>query len=251
MEGTVAKPGTSKRWALRRVARDLTLRVRHPRDHIAYYRAVMQDTTAAGEVTAVGNSERPAWRRAGRLQFDYLIRHGLTPEWRMLEIGCGNLRAGWRFIEFLEPGNYHGLDISPNVLAAARETLQRHGLTDRGAHLELVADMQFADLPPAYFDVVHAHSVFSHSPLPVIEEAFRHVSRVLKPDGFFDFTFNRTEGRERNVLREDFYYRTESLCELAERCGLRAEFMTDWEAMNHRQQKIRVRPRDRAVDRSH
>ena len=53
----------------------------------------------------------------------------------------------------------------------------------------------------------------------------------LRPGGFFDFTFNRTEGRERNVLREDFYYRTQTLLDLADRCGLDAEFMTDWEAL--------------------
>ena len=33
--------------------------------------------------------------------------------------------------------------------------------------------------------------------------------------GFFDFTFDRTEGTEHQVLREDFYYRTETLLDLA------------------------------------
>ena len=36
-----------------------------------------------------------------------------------------------------------------------------------------VRDLRFALLPDAMFDVVHAHSVFSHSPLHVIEECFR------------------------------------------------------------------------------
>jgi SAM-dependent methyltransferase len=103
--------------------------------------------------------------------------------------------------------------------------------------------MRFAFLPDATFDVVHAHSVFSHSPLPVIEECFRHVGRILKPEGFFDFTFNKTDGRERHVLREDFYYRTETLIDLADGCGLDATFMDDWEELGHRQSKMRVRPR--------
>jgi SAM-dependent methyltransferase len=103
--------------------------------------------------------------------------------------------------------------------------------------------MRFEFLPDASFDVVHAHSVFSHSPLSVIEECFTHIGRILKPEGFFDFTFNRTDGRERQVLREDFYYRTDTLVELADRCGLDAAFMDDWEAMQLRQSKIRVRPR--------
>jgi SAM-dependent methyltransferase len=239
----VPSPGRSRSWAVRRVSRDLLLRVRHPRDHVAYYRGVMQFTVSRGAARAVGNSDRRRWREAGARQFDYLRKHGLQPQHRILEIGCGNLRAGWRFIDYLDAGNYYGIDISPEVLIAAKETLVREGVVDKLPYLTLVDNLQFEFLPDATFDVVHAHSVFSHSPLEVIEEAFRHVGRILRPDGFFDFTFNRTDGRERNVLREDFYYRTETLLDLAEKCGLQGQFMDDWEELNHRQSRIRVSPR--------
>jgi hypothetical protein len=43
------------------------------------------------------------------------------------------------------------------------------------------------------------------------------------------------------VLREDFYYRTETLIALAARHGLSGEFMTDWEELPHAQSKLRVR----------
>jgi len=45
---------------------------------------------------------------------------------------------------------------------------------------------------------------------------------------------------EHHVLREDFYYRTETLIALAERHGLAAQFMADWEQLPHGQSKIRV-----------
>jgi ubiquinone/menaquinone biosynthesis C-methylase UbiE len=158
----------------------------------------------------------------------------------MLEIGCGNLRGGWRFIRHLEPGHYYGIDISPDILVAGQETLREYGLQHKLPYLAPVRDLRFTFLPEAYFDVVHAHSVFSHSPLHVIEECFAHVGRVLAPGGFFDFTFDRTEGQEHHVLREDFYYRTETLIALAERHGLRATFMDDWEKLPHGQSKIRI-----------
>ncbi len=41
----------------------------------------------------------------------------------MLEIGCGNLRAGRLFIEHLDAGDYYGIDISPDILLAAQRTL--------------------------------------------------------------------------------------------------------------------------------
>ncbi len=174
------------------------------------------------------------------MQFDYLIGHGLRPEHRMLEIGCGNLRGGWRFIRHLEPGHYYGIDISPDILIAAQDTIVEMGLRGRLPFLTPVRDLTLRFLPDAHFDVVHAHSVFSHSPLPVIEECLAHVGRVLAPGGWFDFTFDRTEREEHHVLREDFYYRTETLVALAERHGLRARFMDDWEELPHGQSKIRV-----------
>ncbi|WP_020573348.1 class I SAM-dependent methyltransferase [Actinopolymorpha alba] len=223
----------------RRLARDLILRARS-RDHVSYYRAVMKSDTSRSAEAAVGSKSHDRWLALGKMQFDYLLEHGLKPTDRMLEIGCGNLRAGRLFIDYLEPGRYYGLDISPDILIAATETLATHDLQDKVPHLTPVRNLTFAFLPDSYFNVIHAHSVFSHSPLHVIEECFAHVGRVLAPDGFFDFTFDRTEGREHHVLHEDFYYRTETLVTLAERHGLQARFMADWEKRPHGQSKIRV-----------
>src|SRR5882757_11035445 len=75
------------------------------------------------------------WDQLGALQFDYLVAHGLKPEHRLLDVGCGSLRGGVRFVDYLRPGNYYGLDISENLLAAGRRELAKAGLTDREAHL--------------------------------------------------------------------------------------------------------------------
>ncbi|MER6569035.1 class I SAM-dependent methyltransferase [Streptomyces sp. NPDC001093] len=224
---------------LRRAARDTWLGLRH-RDHVAYYRAVMASDTARSPERAVGSGSEAGWPALGQMQFDYLLEHGLKPQDRMLEIGCGNLRAGWRFIGHLDPGHYYGIDISPDILLEAQRTLVRRGLQDRLAHLVLVENLKLDFLPSGWFTVVHAHSVFSHSPLEVIEECLTNVGRVLAPGGFFDFTYDRTEGPEHQVLREDFYYRTETLLSLAGRHSLSARFMDDWERRPHGQSKIRV-----------
>ncbi|MFB9676298.1 class I SAM-dependent DNA methyltransferase [Streptosporangium vulgare] len=224
---------------LRRLTRNTWLRLGN-RDHISYYRAVMRSETARNPRGAVGSRSYRRWVALGKMQFDYLVRHGLRPEHRLLEIGCGNLRAGRLFIAYLDPGNYYGVDISPDILIAAQETLVTYGLRDRFPHLLPVGDLRFTALPDRAFDVVHAHSVFSHSPLHVIEECLRSVGRIVRPGGWFDFTFDRTEGREHHVLREDFYYRAETLIDLATACGLRATLMDDWERLPHRQSKIRV-----------
>jgi SAM-dependent methyltransferase len=234
----LSHPGKIAGYAKRR-SRDAWLRMRSP-DHVSYYRAVMRSDAARNRDGAVGSHTREAWLELGRLQFDYAVSHGLKPDMRMLEIGCGNLRAGRLFIDYLEPGNYYGVDISPDILLAAQDTIAEQGIAAKLPHLTLVTDLRLQFLPDASFDFVHAHSVFSHSPIKVIDQCFAHVGRVMTADGFFDFTFDRTEGTEHHVLHEDFYYRTQTLIELAAKHGLEATFMDDWESTGHDQSKIRI-----------
>jgi len=225
------------------VVRDRRLRIASRGDHLAYYRMVMKSDTARDPNAAVGSKSQGAWEAVGKMQFTYLLQSGLAPSNKMLEIGCGNLRAGRLFIDYLDAGNYTGIDISPDILAEAQRTIDNNGLSSKHPQLALVADNKLTMFDDASFDVIHAHSVYSHCPLPVIDECFAHVGRILKPTGHFDFTFDRTEGVEHQVLNEDFYYRKETLIDLAARHGLDAEFMLDWEAVPHNQSKIRIRRR--------
>jgi len=225
---------------LRRRRRDAWLQLRSA-DHVSYYRAVMRSDAARSPEGAVGSCSHEYWLQMGQLQFDYATGHGLKPDMRMLEIGCGNLRAGRLFIDYLEPGCYYGIDISPDILISAQATIAAYDLNAKLPHLTLVKDLRLDFLPDRTFHFVHAHSVFSHSPIEVIDECLTHVGRVMTPGGFFDFTFGRTHGPEHHVLREDFYYRTQTLLDLAAKHGLDAAFMDDWEQTGHPQSKIRVR----------
>jgi ubiquinone/menaquinone biosynthesis C-methylase UbiE len=212
----------------RRLARDLWLRTRF-RDHVSYYRAVMKSDAMASPIAAVGSRSPEQWQQFGQMQFDYLVKHGLKPDDRLLEIGCGNLRAGRLFIGYLGTGNYYGIDISPEMLLAAQRVLADSGLQHKLPRLTLTDSLTFAFLPDGYFTAVHAHSVFSHCPVPLIEECFAHVGRVMAPGAIFDFTFFRSDGADyHHVLREDFYYSTETLERLARRHGFRAQIMDDW-----------------------
>ena len=231
-------PDRARRY-LQRLRRDVVLRIRHRGDHVGYYREVVADDLRRGHATAVGNEQRRAWQRIGRQQFQYLKQHGLKPHHQMLEIGCGNLRAGRRFIDYLDVGHYYGVDISPDVILAAQRTVAEHGLAAKLPYLTVTDDMRFAFLPDAHFDVINAHSVFSHCPLPVIEECFANVGRIMKPGAFFDFTFYRAQDKEYVRLREEFHYRVDTLVAAAGRHGLSAKLMEDWEG-THVQSKIRV-----------
>src|SRR5947209_178803 len=50
-----------------------------------------------GHRTFVGGE----WDTIGKLQFDFIVRQGLEPRHVLLDIGCGALRGGRFFIEYL------------------------------------------------------------------------------------------------------------------------------------------------------
>lgn len=56
------------------------------------------------------------WKEIGRLQFDFLVAHGLAPSHLLLDMGCGTLRGGLHFIRYLEPGHYWGVDKGRDLL---------------------------------------------------------------------------------------------------------------------------------------
>jgi SAM-dependent methyltransferase len=128
------------------------------------------------------------WDEMGAAQFDYLVAEGLRPEHRLLDIGCGTLRGGVRFIPFLDPGNYFGIDISQEMLDAGEQELALAGISNRRHTLRQTSDfeMRFED---TQFDYALAQSVFTHIDLNQILRCLLNVQRVLAPAGRFYATF--------------------------------------------------------------
>lgn len=207
--------------------------------HPEFYRRVMADDVRSKSPRgAVGTPGKQRWMRIGEMQFDYLTAHGLERRHKLLEIGCGNLRAGWRFISWLEPGSYTGVDISPEILIAANRTLMQRGLQEKIPRLMLYDGLDLGFLPGEHFDVAHAHSVFSHTPPEVVRGVLEGVGRLLKPGGFFDFTYNASDtGAIWGFLNEDYYYPTETLIQIARSLGFDAHPAEGW---TYRQEKIRA-----------
>ncbi len=223
---------------LRRRARNVRLRF-GTKSHPEFYRGVMSDDfSRRGGTGAVGTIAEKDWLRIGKMQFDYLTSHGLDRSDRILEVGCGNLRAGWRFIEFLDSGNYVGVDISPEILIDATRTIGDRGLQERTPRLYLYDGLDLSFLPDGYFDVVHAHSVFSHTPPEVVSSLLGEARRVLKPGGFFDFTYNQSQtGKTWGFLAEDYYYPADELIGMCAEAGLVAQPAQEW---TYVQDKIRA-----------
>jgi SAM-dependent methyltransferase len=126
----------------------------------------------------------------------------LGPDRTTLEIGCG---IG-RMQVALSPkvGEAHGIDISPNMIEAARRRCA--GLPN--VFLTVTSGRDLADFPAERFDLVYAVDSFPyvHQAGPaVVETHFHEAARVLKPGGEFvilHFSYRDSTEADRAEVRK-------------------------------------------------
>lgn len=132
------------------------------------------------------------WDDIGRLQFEVLRHHGLLPEHRLVDIGCGCLRGGVHFVRYLAPGNYYGVDLNQSLLDAGYDIeLRQLGLQDRLPRQNLLCSSHFEfDRFTTKFDVALALSVFTHLPLNSIRTCLERLSTAMVRGGRFFASFS-------------------------------------------------------------
>jgi SAM-dependent methyltransferase len=189
------------------------------------------------------------WEELGTLQFQYLIDHGLEPEHYLLDVGCGPLRGGWRFIEYLETGHYYGIDRRFDLIEAGRDfDLRPRGLIAKQPVLRELHHFEFDTLHRA-FDFALAQSVFTHLSINEIMRCLVEMDRALAPAGKFFATFYEDTRGPREItdvqqkpglvthLDRDFFHYHFSVFEwLCEGTGLQVEYLGGWD--NPRNQKM-------------
>jgi SAM-dependent methyltransferase len=192
-----------------------------------------------------------AWEELGRLQFEYVRDHGLEPHHYFLDVGCGPLRGGLHFIEYLEAGRYFGIDRRSDLLEAGREyELRPRGLLAKQPTLVQMENFDFARLGQK-FDYALAQSVYTHLPLNNILRCHVQMEKVLAPGGTFFVTFyenphgkafldplEQRPGLWTYADEDPFYYPFETFRWVCEGTGLEVEYLGDWN--NPRNQKMVV-----------
>ena len=212
---------------------------RTSRDPVEQHRRYIEAYGRSGMNLAVGSDSEQHWLEFGRTQFDYLRQHGLQPQDQVLEIGCGNLRLGWRLTEFLEAGHYTGLDISPTMLDEARRRISERGLEAKRPNLFLVDKIDYSFLPAEKFDWINSYAVFTQTPYQTIMSMLGAAAPLLKPGGRFDFTYFECAGKPYVFRNINFYYPRGMIAAAIAPTGLRAEWVTDWPTADE-QVKVRL-----------
>lgn len=178
------------------------------------------------------------WTVMGPMQRDFLIAQGLTPRHRLLDVGCGALRAGVHFVEYLEPGGYYGIDINQTVLDVGYEQELPVPLRERLPRDHLRTTERFDCDFGVAFDYAIAQSVFTHVSLNHIRLCLHQVGQQLGPGGRFFATFFEARPqhpvdaplgkREKWTEQNPFFYYRRDLEWAAREADLELHYIGKW-----------------------
>lgn len=161
----------------------------------------------------------------GAAQFRLLATLGLRESHRVLDFGCGSLRAGRMLISYLQPGCYYGVE--PNqwlVDDAIERQLGDDIVSIKRPRFSTNADftVPFREQP---FNFVLAQSIFSHTGRALVRKLLGEFAQVLAPHGIIAATFSI--GEAGTAPQEDVWvypgcvrYRQEEVVDLARQAGL-------------------------------
>lgn len=204
-----------------------------------------QDARQLTDVEIAGGEHRKfvggMWEEIGEQQFEFLKKMGLQPGHRLMDIGCGCMRAGVYFVPYLDSQRYHGIDINPSLIEAGRQELSKNP-ANAGKQPDLRVSDRF-DLTQfeVKFDYLLAASVFTHLYVNHIGRCLVEVRKTLAPGGRFFATFfpaprplhletlpHEPGGVVTHFDRDPFHYSLEEMEIIARLAGLQVNYVGDW-----------------------
>ncbi len=166
------------------------------------------------------------WDIHGRMQLDFLISQGLTPESTLLDIGCGTGRLACKAVPYLNHSKYAGIDISAAAIQECRTRVPNKG---KMPTFMWSADGGLSEFYGSDFDLVFAHSVFTHLPHEIINRILGDLTRI--DFGKFFFTYKESEKPSQRSGLKQFQYSVEYFKEMASTRAMSVDRIPfDWPA---------------------
>ncbi len=188
------------------------------------------------------------WDEVGSLQFQFLLAKGLEPGHKFIDVGCGSLRGGVKFIQYLDPSNYFGTDINEHLIRKGLETELPEDVRAKVDDRSFVVSDDFSfDFDVDRFDFGIAFSLFTH----LSEEKIILCLKKLRPKfsgGKFYGTFFESSAEEYDTVvvhengvktysnKDPFHYTIGQIEHMAEASGWSVNWIGEF---NHpRNQKM-------------
>lgn len=124
------------------------------------------------------------WKVKREFQINFLKSMGLAKSNTLLDFGCGTLRGGIPIIEYLDIGNYTGIDVREVVLDEGRKELEEEGLEHKSPKLIHFENIRDLDIEKE-FDVIFAFAVLGHLDHDQLQHSLDFVRKHLSNTGRF------------------------------------------------------------------
>jgi SAM-dependent methyltransferase len=202
----------------------LDIAVTHPLDGQFNYHDIYGNADLSKDYWSVsGPPSEAEFERLVPIKLNLLKDVGLTPDSRLLDVGCGTgllTTAAERFLS--DRGLYYGTDLAPEAIAFCRSRFRRPNF-----HF-LVNGMTQVPIQGVEFDVVAFYSVLTHTYPDETALLLVEARRLLAPSGviFADLFTSPLVAREAGS-RYAVENNREHILRLVALAGLKAEKMMD------------------------
>lgn len=129
--------------------------------------------------------EATVTRRAQRILADFKAAGG-TPRHVVVDYGRGSLWVGEAFIEYLEPGNYIGLDVVDFFYKDGLARLPAELVASRKPVLRVIDDASLAEVRSRRPDFIYSMAVMQHVPPGDLAGYFSRIISLAGPDTRID-----------------------------------------------------------------
>ncbi len=197
-------------------------------DYHAVYRTANLDENHWWVVGAYHSKEQ--YERSSRERLEMLVRCGLTPDSRVLDIGCGTGQMAGALVPYLsERGGYAGTDIGAEAIEFCEKTFHKKNFSFRRGGM---TDVPFdAD---GTFDLAIFFSVFTHTFPDETALLLSEARRLLKPAGTIIADVITSPLVERGAgHRGEMVLNREHFLKLAGMLGYEAEVIGRWPWNRH------------------
>ncbi len=131
---------------------------------------------------SLGKKLRDAeFSKSGLDIFEYLLRKGLKPHHVCIDYGCGSLRIGQHLIDYLETGNYYGLDVTEHFFNIGRKLLPEKLLDNKRPNLHLIEENILRRIIHRNPDYLFSCGVLLHVPPFELRTFLNNIISLLGP----------------------------------------------------------------------
>lgn len=184
-----------------------------------YANMVVNRISKGYEHATLGPNLHPVRWRNGQHNFAGLASLGVRPEDVVVDYGCGTLRIGLNFIDYLEPGNYVGLDIDQRILDIGLDILYDEQIEKKPV-LKVISDETIQEIAKLKPRLIFSKGVVHHVPPADLTEYFSNIGALIQSDDCQALICHRTGQTTSQVSGVSWEYSFEDLRQAAKNSQL-------------------------------